>query len=158
MRGEVIAGPGRPGESDEVEPAVRLFGGQLQSLVGGSRCNELDAAQVGALVRREVGDDQARRSGRLCVCREALVAVRLEERCVGHRHERHVDALARLRQALEAGSRSHSLCERPLRRLPDHGAVGQRVGEREAELDEVGAALDRGLRELGRVRHRTSGR
>src|SRR5262245_54422952 len=77
-RGEAFAGPGRPGERDEVEPAVGLVGRQLQPLVGGSRCNELDAPQVGALAGGQVGDDQARRSCRLRIGRKALVAVGLE--------------------------------------------------------------------------------
>ena len=34
---------------------------------------------------------------------------------------------------------------------PDHRPLGERVGEREAELDDVGAALDRGARELRRL-------
>ena len=41
---------------------------------------------------------------------------------------------------------------------PDHGPVGERIGEREAELDDVGAAGDGRLGERGRVGARPSGR
>ena len=42
--------------------------------------------------------------------------------------------------------------ERALGGALDRRALGERVGERDAELDDVGAALDRGLGELRRLR------
>ena len=41
-------------------------------------------------------------------------------------------------EALEAGRGAHALRERALCGSTDDGSVGERVGEREAELDEVG--------------------
>ena len=48
--------------------------------------------------------------------------------------------------------------ERALAGAADHRPVRERVGEREADLDEVGAALDGGLGELRRLAARPSGR
>ena len=82
--------------------------------------------------------------------REAVPAICLEEGRVGHRHERCLGhELARARQALEAGARPHPLPERTLRRTPDHRSVGERIGQRKAELDQVGAADDGRCGELG---------
>ena len=150
--GEALARSGRAGDRDEVEPAVRLAGGEANPLVRRSGCDELDAADLRLLSRRKVGDDHARGTGGASVRREALPAVGLEQRGVGHRHQRHVDACPHAREAVEAGLRAHPLRERPLGGSPDHGAVGERVGEGEAELDEVGAALHRRLGQLRRVR------
>ena len=57
--GEVAARAGRPGQRDEVEPAVGLLGGERDPLVGRGRRDELDAAQLGPVAGGEVGDDQA---------------------------------------------------------------------------------------------------
>jgi hypothetical protein len=76
--------------------------------------------------------------------------VRLEERRVGHRHERRIgQPRARLGEALEAGGGAHALGERAFGRAPDDRPVGERVGEREPELNEVGPAFDRRLGERG---------
>ena len=48
--------------------------------------------------------------------------------------------------------------ERAFGRTTDHRSVGERIGERKAELDDVGAALDRRRRELRRFASRTSDR
>ena len=45
----------------------------------------------------------------------------------------------------------HSFSERSLAGPADHGAVGERVREREAQLDDVRATFDGGLDELGRA-------
>ena len=54
-------------------------------------------------------------------------------------------------EAVEAGGGAHSARERPLGGAADDRPVGERVREREADLDQVGASVDRGLRELGRL-------
>ena len=52
---------------------------------------------------------------------------------------------ARVRgEALEAGGRAHARRERLLGGRAGSRAVRERVGEGEADLDDVGAALDRG--------------
>jgi hypothetical protein len=149
--GEAVARARRPRQGDEVEPAVGVLRGERDPLVGRGRCDELDAVELVMLVDGQVGDDQARCARGPGVRVEPLVAVGLEQRRVGHRHERHVDALTDLREALEAGGGPHPAGECPLRRPPDDGPIGERVGEREAELDDIGAALDGRLGELGRV-------
>ena len=83
---------------------------------------------------------------------ETLPAVRLEDRRVRHRHERRLaDQRPRAREALEACVRAHALRERLLARAADHGSVRERVGERKAELDEVGASVDRCRGQLRRL-------
>ena len=87
------------------------------------------------------------------VVREALPAVRLEDRRVRHRDQRRVGhQLARAREHVEARARAHAALQRALARAADHRPVRERVGEREAELDDVGAAVDGRLRELRRLR------
>ena len=54
-------------------------------------------------------------------------------------------------EALEAGCRAHPGRERLLGGRADHRAVGERVGEGEADLDDVGAACDGGRGEGGRL-------
>ena len=149
--GEVAARAGRPGQRDEVEPAVRLLGGEGDALVGRGRRDELDPAELRPVAGGEVGDDQALGAGGAGVLGEPVPAVRLEDRGVGHRHERHLHPGARRGQALEAGARPHPGGERLLGCAADHRAVGERVGEREADLDEVGAARLRRSGEVGRV-------
>ncbi len=121
------------------------------SFVGRGGRDELDAPELGPLARRKVGDDQAVGAGGASVGGEPLVAVGLEQRGVGHRDQRDVDASPGLRQALEAAAGAHPVGQRPLGGPADHRPVGERVRERKAELDDVGAAGDRGLGELGRV-------
>ena len=55
------------------------------------------------------------------------------------------DESAGCSEAVEAGGGSHTGCECLLGRGTNHRPVGQRVGEREADLDDVGAARDGGL-------------
>ncbi len=78
---------------------------------------------------------------------EPFPTVGVEDRRVGHRDQRHGDALACLREHLEALLRAHPRGERPLAGPADHRPVGERIGEREAELDDVCSRLDGRLRE-----------
>ena len=116
------------------------------------RGDELDAAQLRPLARGEVGDDHARRARGPRLGGEAVPAVGLEQRRVRHRDERHVRRGARLGEAFEARVGAHPLREGALGGAADHGPVGERVGEREAELDMSAPAFDRRLGELGRLR------
>ena len=60
--------------------------------------------------------------------------------------------LVRPREDVEARARAHPARERALAGAADHRPVGERIGERKAELDDVRAALDRRPRELRRLR------
>src|ERR1035437_9142998 len=91
-------------------------------------------------IDREIGDEDGAGAGGASVGDEALVAVGFEQRLVDEGNERHLDAPANLRQAFQAGLRSHALGERPLGRVADDRPVGERIRERKAELDQVGAA------------------
>ena len=57
-----------------------------------------------------------------------------------------VDALADAGEALEARRGPHPLRQGPLRSPPDDRAVGERIREGKADLDDVGAALHRSRR------------
>ena len=87
----------------------------------------------------QVGDDERARAGLPRIRVEPFPAVRLEERRVRHRDERHRHTLVDVAQALQTLRRTHALGERPLRRATDDRAVGERVREREPDLDQVGA-------------------
>ena len=149
--GELGAGAGRAGQRDEVEPAVGAPAARRMR----------SSVEVGATswTRRSLGLRSAGRSATIRLVApaarhrrgEALPAVGLEERRVRHRHERNVDPRARLGEAVEAGARPHPLRERPLGRAADHRPVRERVGEGEAELEQVGAALDGRRGELRRL-------
>ena len=148
--GEAVASAGRSGQGYEIEPTVRPVGSDPDPLVRGRRRDELDALEVRARVGREVGDDHARRAGRPSLFREAFVAEGLEQRRVGHRDQRHVDAPTDLGQAGKAGVRAHTVDERPLGSPANHGPVREWVREREAKLDDVRAGLHRRLGEFWR--------
>ena len=74
---------------------------------------------------------------------EALDAARQDEVRVAH--EDHREALRERPPELEHGRHRGARRERLRARRVDHRAVRQRVGERHAELDEVGAAVGVGL-------------
>ena len=150
--GDLGAGAGRAGERDEVQPAVGARGAERDPLVGRRGRDELDPRNIVVLLDRQVDDDRARGSRGARVGREPLVAVRLEDRGVGHRDERDLDAGSGLGDALEALPGAHAAREGALGGALDGRALGERVGERDPELDDVGAALDRGLDELRGLR------
>ena len=151
--GEIAARTRRSGQRDEVEPAVRLRCRDPDALVGRRGRDELDSPEPGALPRGEIRHDQARRPGGSSVFREALPAVRLEERGVRHRDQGRVWAqeLAGVREAIEAGACPHSRGEGSLGGTADHGAVRERIREREAELDDVRSSVHGCRRELRRL-------
>ena len=153
-RSEISARTRRTRDGDEVEPAVARVCREAQTLVGRRRRRQLHSTQLWAHVGREVRDDERGRAGRARVGFEPLPAVGVEDRRVGHRDQRHVHTSSCLGQHLEAAAGAHAGRERPLAGAADHGPVRERVGEREAELDHVGAGFDRCLRELGRLGHR----
>ena len=99
----------------------------------------------------QVGDDERRGAGVACIGVEALPPVRLEQRGVRHRDERDADLAADRAQVLEALGGAHARGEGTLRSAPDHRAVRERIREREADLDQVGAACLGGARELRRL-------
>ena len=96
---------------------------------------------VGQLLQRQVGDDGAGHARLDQRAGEAPVPVVEDEVVVGHRHQRHADVDAGVSE--DAGRRGAAV-ERALRRLLDGGAVHHRVGERDADLDGVGAGRGHG--------------
>ena len=108
------------------------------------------------LLERQVGHDQAADAALGELVGEALDAAREHEVRVAHEHHR--DGLGerrgrpRARRATRRAGR-----ERRGAGGVDHRAVGERVRERHAELDQVGAALRVGLADRARAR-RASGK
>src|SRR6185312_2377103 len=146
-----FAGACRSRERDEVEPAVRALGRGPDALGWRRGRYELHPGKVGRGLERKVGDDEAGRPRGGGVVSEALVPPRLEDGGVRHRDERNVDLRPRLGQAIEARLGAHPLRPCALAGEPDHRPVGERVREREAELEEGGAPGHRGGGELRRL-------
>ena len=142
-----------PVTRDEVEPAVRL----ARPRAAGARRSR-SARRAGRAAAP--GRSPAGRSAtiRLVAPAERASAAKRSQPYASSSDEYVIgtsgtsDALAGRGEALEAGLRPHALRERLLGGAADHRAVGERVGEREAELDEVGAALDGRLGQLRRLR------
>jgi hypothetical protein len=82
---------------------------------------------------------------------EALVAVRLEQGRVRHGDHGPVDPLTNVAHALDARCGPHPVRQCLLRGTPDHRAVGERIGEGKADLDDVGAASHGRLGQRGRL-------
>ena len=91
-RGDLAARAGRAGDRDDVEPAVGVRGAEVGCARRSRSARRAGCAAARVLVGRDVDDDRARRAGGGRVGDEALVAVRLEDRGVRHRHDRCVDA------------------------------------------------------------------
>ena len=151
--GDLGARARRPGHAHEVEPTVGLL------------------ARRGGAARRSRSGRRAGSGG----ARAGRLRAGRRRSCCSHRRPARPRRSAPSRRPRAARSRSSARAaprrarapqrgirgtprvripcrERPLGRAPDHRPVRERVGEGEAELDDVGAALDRGLRERGRLR------
>ena len=143
----------RPGEGDEIEPAVGLGRGEGEALLGRGRGDQLDTPELGPFSGGQVGDDHARRprrSGhrprsapsrtpRAGTSTSSVRAAPRRASRVAARHSR--QAFVRM-PAASARSRGP----------PDHRPVRERIGEGKADLDQVGAARLGGRGQLRRVR------
>ena len=94
------------------------------------------AFRIGA--DRQIGDEQSAEP-RVGGARQRVRAGRHERIEVAEQHERH--ARLRARHELEQPVEVHAALERALRARLDDRAVGHRIGERQAELDDVGAGV-----------------
>ena len=98
------------------------------------------------LAQRQVGDDHARGAGGAASLRELdRAAVREHHVHVDHQHHR--DLVADRLADLQRGPQRRPLGQRLGGGGVDRGTVGERVGERHAELDQVGARVDVGARD-----------
>ena len=144
--GRLLAGDA--GDRDVVDEARDVLEHRRQALVvGGGRRqpDEVEAgrarrqAELGVLLRRQVDHDQPVGTGGLGVRQEALVAVAVDRVVVAHQHDRHV-GVGRAHPPDQLQRRGHARPgrERPQARRLDRRPVGHRIGERHADLDQVG--------------------
>ena len=82
---------------------------------------------------------------------EAFQAVAHHRIEIGEQQQRNLGALADLRRDLEHASQRRARLERALAALLDHRPIGDRIGERHAEFDQVGAAAHQRLDQRGRA-------
>ena len=147
----------RPGHRDRVEEAAGALADRREALVGRGRRHERDegdAARVAGaehrvrLLEREVGHDQPARARARERIDEPVGGPREHEVRVGHEDDR--EALRQPAGQLEHRVDGRARLERGGAGGVDDGAVGERVGERHPELDEVGAAVGVGLADAQR--------
>ncbi len=107
--------------------------------------------EIARLFHGQIGDDEAVHAGGGRVGDESIEPIGEDGVVVAHQQERLGEtARAEARRDLEAATHGRSRFERRLGRVLDGGAVGERVGEGHAQLDEVGAGVgDRADDSLG---------
>ena len=153
---------GDAGHRDVVDEARRVLQHLRQPLVVGGRRRQPDEVDAGLQrrdaqflvhLRRQVDDDQPVDAGVDRIGEEAVDAIDVDRVVVAHQHDRRVVVAAaelrghgqRLRQRLPALQRAQAGCL-------DRRAVGHRIGERHAELDDVGAGLRQRLHDAAASR------
>ena len=160
LRGQLLAFAGDAEQRHAVDEALRDRADRAR----GARRSS--SARRGARSRRrsaraasaQPSSSSSGRSGRIAAatpdaCRrfgEALVPGVRDEVVVRHHDQRH--GRVELGELLDDADRCRAEVERALRRFLDRAAVHDRVGERDADLDRVGAAVDR-----PRARRRATG-
>ena len=154
-------GPGtrHADQRDAIEEATAARRDRGASGRRGRRRDEVDDRQAGrtgdglerrALVRGQVGHDQTGGAGPGQPARDGLPVATADDLVgVAHRHERQVrpsraDPLDQAERPLERRARG----QRHARGALERGAIGQRIGVRQADLEQVGAGIRRGERDL----------
>ena len=151
-----------PGDRDVIDESARTREHGLEPGRIGRGGDEADhgdprrlgqRAQLGVLLGRQVDDDEPVDSGGRRVAHEGRVAVAVDRIVVAHEDEWGL-ALARAEAAGEGQglAQGHPCLEGALARRLDGGAVRHRIGERHAELDEVGPRRRQSLEEGERGR------
>mmetsp|Transcript_13499 Transcript_13499/g.30580 ORF Transcript_13499/g.30580 Transcript_13499/m.30580 type:complete len:423 (+) Transcript_13499:890-2158(+) len=150
--GERRTRAGHSRQRDAIEEGAGALGQLLDAVVGGGRREQRDVREARrgaevhkllALLGRKVDDDEAVHAGGLAVVHQLLEPVREEWVVVPHQDDRHRQPLgACLLGHLEAVRQRDGLVavERDLVRPLDGRPVGERVGERHAQLDDVSPA------------------
>mmetsp|Transcript_27463 Transcript_27463/g.81820 ORF Transcript_27463/g.81820 Transcript_27463/m.81820 type:complete len:237 (+) Transcript_27463:1031-1741(+) len=136
--------------ADDVDEAVGDLGRLLHALGGARRPHDRDEADVVlhaqhvvlvGLLRGQVHDDEAVHAAGVAVRHDFVHAVLQEVVVVAHEDHGHDQPLrARRLHVREAVGEGGLVQQGDARGLLDGGAVGQGVGERHAELDDVRAA------------------
>jgi hypothetical protein len=102
-----------------------------------------------ALFRRVVDDQHAVDTGRRGVGHEGLQAVAFHRVGIAHQHQRRgVVAGAELTHIGQHVAQADAVLQRPLAGALDDGTVGHGVGERHAQLDDIGAGLGHGQQQV----------
>ena len=143
------AGAGDAGDRDVVEEAARARQHPRQPRLVGGRRGEEDQVeadgrrrqvQLVRLLRRQIDDDQPVDAGLLGIGDERRDAVGIDRIVVAHQHDRRLAVgLAEGGDHAQRAAQRLAGAQRALRRRLDRRTVGHRIGERHAELDQVGA-------------------
>ena len=129
IRSTVVRRRGRRDQRHERDPGLVARGAQLRRLVG-----------------RHVGHDQARRRrARRARPATASKPARAERVRVAHQHHRRRARASGAATSSSTRSKVAPASQRPLARGLDRRAVRERIGEGNAELDQVGARVRVGL-------------
>ncbi|KAI3484929.1 hypothetical protein L1887_51984 [Cichorium endivia] len=127
-RGEVLDALGRGGRGDERHVREAVLGA--------------GASEVDGLLGRQVDDDEAVGTGSLGILNRLVLSVGERWVVVAHEQNGGLEALgACLTDVVEALGVADALLQRDLVALLDGGAVSLGIGEGDAELDDVCAAL-----------------
>ena len=123
-----------------------MRGRRRSSLVGVARRMKSSPAaragcnQLGILLRRQIDDDDPVDPGGDGILRKTLRSVAVDRVVVAHQHDRgRLVGAAQLADERQGAPQGHALLQRALPRLLDSRAVGHRIRERHADLDQIGA-------------------
>ena len=100
------------------------------------------------MLRRQIDDDEPIGARRLGVGEEARHAIAVDRIVIAHKHDRRcVVAGAESAHDGERPAKRHAGAERAQARRLDRRPIRHRVGERHADLDEIGAGLGQACEE-----------
>ncbi len=142
-------GAGDAGDRDVIDETRRTCQHCRQAGVVGGRRGQIDhvdivgsrrAAQLGGFLGRQVDDDQAVDPGRSGVVAEALGAVSIDRVVIAHQDHRRIRVLlAEFRHHLQRAGQGGAVLQSTLGGQLDHRPVGHRIGEGQAQFDQIGA-------------------
>ncbi len=134
-----------------------MRGRRCWSLVGRREAHEIEAhsarrlGQLGILLRRQIDDDDPVDPGGDGVLREALRSVAVDRVVIPHQHDRgRLVGAAQLADERQGAAQGHALFQGTLAGLLDRRAIGHRIGERHADLDQIGARCGEAAEQPGR--------
>ena len=161
VSGHLLARAGDSGARDRVNKAGRNLGDQLQSLVGRSGRSQKDGREVvlarlaqilGRFFYRQIGDQRSvnpRKPRNLAEFFDAHAQNGIE---IGEDHRPTDWECSRISAASVSTLQRRSMLERALAGALNHGTVGERVAEGDAELDDARTGLDRREDDVARGR------
>ena len=101
-------------------------------------------SHVFAFFERQIGNDEAGDAGARCIVRQSIETVRQQRIEVAHQQQWRAQLRARTGEFGKNPFERHALRERYAAGALNRGAVRHRIGERHADLDDVGRVRDCG--------------